>query len=146
MFRKIVQSVSVAALVAGLLPAAANAQGPADKRTYFTFSQPVTLPGVTLQAGTYQFRLVDPTSNPRIVHVLSEDGSQSYAMLMSIPAQRLSSPAEPEIHFMETPSNTPAAIKLWWYPGDPVGHEFIYSDEQAALLLAEDPAGEPDAR
>ena len=28
-----------------------------DKRTYFTFNQSVALPGVTLPAGTYMFRL-----------------------------------------------------------------------------------------
>jgi hypothetical protein len=32
-----------------------------DKRTLFTFSGPVALPGVTLPAGQYLFRLADQT-------------------------------------------------------------------------------------
>ena len=32
----------------------------ADRRTIFTFNGPVTLPGVTLPAGQYLFRLADP--------------------------------------------------------------------------------------
>jgi hypothetical protein len=117
-------------------PASAVAQGPIDKQTFFTFSQPITLPGVTLPAGTYQFRLADPTGSRQVVQVLSDDGSESYAMLLTIPAQRFDVPAEPEISFMETPSNTPAAVKIWWYPGHTIGREFIYPKEQAMLLAA----------
>lgn len=138
MLRKIIGAVSVAALLAGLMPAAALAQGPADKRTYFTFNQPVALPGVTLEAGTYMFRLADPNSR-RVVQVLSEDGSESYAMLISIPAQRLEGPDEPEIQFMETAANTPAAVKMWWMRGETVGHEFLYPQEQMSVLSGEEP-------
>jgi hypothetical protein len=134
MLRRIAISACAFVILAGLAPTSAKAQGPMDKRTYFTFSQPITLPGVTLQAGTYVFRLADPTVSRRVVQVLSEDGSQSYALLLSIPAQRLDAPDDPEIHFMETPSSTPAAVKIWWYPGDTTGHEFIYPEEQAQLL------------
>ena len=42
----------------------AHAQ-PSDYRTYFTFSAPVTLPGVTLPAGRYLFRLADPRREPQ---------------------------------------------------------------------------------
>ena len=31
-----------------------------DRRTLFTFNQPIALPGMTLPAGTYTFRLADP--------------------------------------------------------------------------------------
>jgi hypothetical protein len=134
MLMKITVSSCVAALLVWFAAADAHAQGPIDKRTYFTFSQPITLPGVTLQAGTYLFRLADPTGSRKVVQVLSEDGRNAYAMLLSIPAQRLDVPDEPEIHFMETPSTTPAAVKIWWYPGERTGHEFIYPEEQAMLL------------
>lgn len=131
--RAVVVACAVAAL-ACVAPASAHAQGPVDKRTFFTFSQPITVPGVTLPAGTYLFRLADPTGSRKVVQVLSEDGSESYAMLLSIPVQRFDIPDEPEIHFMETPSNTPAAVKIWWYPGETIGYEFIYPEEQGTLL------------
>jgi hypothetical protein len=40
-----------------------------DKRTYFTFNQSVALPGVTLPAGTYMFRLADPDTTRRVIQV-----------------------------------------------------------------------------
>jgi LPXTG-motif cell wall-anchored protein len=112
---------------------AAHAQ-PVDNRTFFTFDQPVTLPGVTLPAGKYLFRNPDITTSRRVVQVLSDDGKQSYAMLLTIPAQRTEPAPEPEIRFMETAEGTPPAIKAWWYPGNTIGWEFIYPKEQALKL------------
>lgn len=111
-----------------------------DDRTFFTFSQPVALPGVTLPAGKYLFRTPDATTGRRVVQVLSADGVQSYAMLLSIPVQRFTAPAQPEIRFMETAEGAPLAIKSWWYPGKTVGYEFIYPKQQA-LTLARTAAG-----
>ena len=105
-----------------------------DNRTFFTFSQPVTLPGVTLPAGKYLFRNPDTMSGRRVVQVLSEDGRQAYAQLLTIPAQRFDAPTQPEIRFMETAEGTPAAIKTWWYPGNTIGWEFVYPKEQALRL------------
>ena len=105
-----------------------------DNRTYFTFSGPVTLPGVTLPAGKYLFRNPDTLTGRRVVQVLSEDGRQAFAQLLTIPVQRFDAPKEPEIRFMETAEGTPAAIKAWWYPGSTIGWEFIYPKEQALRL------------
>lgn len=105
-----------------------------DNRTYFTFDQPVALPGVTLPAGKYLFRIVDTTSSRRIVQVLDADGRKPYAMLMTIPAQRSDVPENPEVRFMETAVDTPTALKTWWYPGTSIGYEFIYPKAQALRL------------
>src|SRR4030095_8444684 len=75
------------ALLAVVMSASAMAQ-PADKRTYFTFSGPVSLPGKDLPAGKYLFRLGDPTSGRRIVQVMIEDGRKPIGFFFSIPAQR----------------------------------------------------------
>jgi hypothetical protein len=112
---------------------AAHAQ-PIDNRTLFTFSQPVTLPGVTLPAGQYLFRNPDTITGRRVVQVLSADGTKAYAQLLTIPAQRFDAPAQPEIRFMETAEGTPPAIKTWWSPGRTIGWEFIYPKEQALRL------------
>jgi hypothetical protein len=125
---------AVATLAA--LPVAALAQSPRDQRTYFTFSQSVDLPGKTLAAGTYIFRLADSPSNRHIVQVVSEDGKAIQATLMAIPAQRMDPPDEPEIRFMETSAASPSAIQTWWYPGSTTGHEFIYPRRQAEQLAA----------
>jgi hypothetical protein len=105
-----------------------------DNRTFFTFSQPVTLPGVTLPAGKYLFRNPDTLVGRRVVQVLSDDGMKAYAQLLTIPVQRFDAPKEPEIRFMETAEGNPAAIKAWWYPGNTIGWEFIYPKEQALKL------------
>ncbi|HET9362367.1 MAG TPA: LPXTG cell wall anchor domain-containing protein [Vicinamibacterales bacterium] len=107
---------------------------PADYRTYFTFSAPVTLPGVTLPAGRYLFRLADPSTSRKVINVMSADGRTSLAMLLTIPNKLAKAPENAEIRFMETPANTPSAIKTWWYPGNSIGYEFIYPRQQALLL------------
>jgi hypothetical protein len=105
-----------------------------DYRTYFTFSAPVTLPGVTLPAGRYLFRLADPTTGRKVISVLSADGKQPLAMLHTIPNQLTRAPQNAEVRFMETPANMPPAIKTWWYPGKSIGYEFIYPRQQALQL------------
>ena len=72
MFSKLFVFSALALLVSGI-GGSALAQT-ADHRTYFTFSTPVTLPGVTLPAGRYLFRLADPNSSRKVISVLSEDG------------------------------------------------------------------------
>src|SRR5690348_9760100 len=114
---------------------------PEDYRTLFTFSAPVTLPGVTLPAGTYLFRLADPTTGRKVINVLSADGKRSLAMLHTIPNQLITAPQNAEIRFMEVSANTPLPIKTWWYPGKAIGYEFIYPRAQALELakVASDP-------
>ena len=137
--RKLVIGLLAAAMVAALAPRAAGQAGPAgpeDKRVFFTFSGPVAVPGVTLPAGKYLFRL--PTTiasgERHVMQVLSSDGRNSYAMFFGISANRTDYPTKPEVRFMETAAGNPPAVKTWWYPGQKAGYEFIYPKEQARLL------------
>jgi len=133
MTRKILKSICAAGLALGLLGGVAMAQTH-DKRTTFTFNRPISLPGVSLPAGTYLFRIVDTTTTRKVIQVLSEDGKTPYAMLHSIPDVRLEASASPEVRFLETAKGAPSAVKTWWYPGETIGYEFIYPKEQARLL------------
>jgi hypothetical protein len=126
-----------------VLPASAVAQGPVNQDTFFTFSQSVELPGTTLPAGTYFFQLADSPSNRHIVKVMSQDRSQIHATLLAIPYYSTDRPSdEPQVRFMETPAEgangaaATNAIKLWFYPGRTVGHEFIYPREQAMRIAS----------
>ena len=130
--RMVVITVCAVALVASLR-SAAFAQ-PLDKRTYFTFSGPVAMPGVTLPSGKYLFRIADVGASGHVVQVLNEDGTKIYGTFFSIAAERPVVPENPEVRFMETASNNPPAIRTWWYPGQRRGYEFIYPKEQARLL------------
>jgi hypothetical protein len=40
----------------------------------------------------------------------------------------------PEVRFLETAVDQPAAIQSWWYPQELGGYEFVYPREQARLL------------
>jgi LPXTG-motif cell wall-anchored protein len=125
----------VVAAAAAVLPTVAQAQGPANQDTYFTFSAPVELPGVTLPAGRYLFVLADSPSNRHVVRVMSDDRKKLYTTLMAIPSYMVGKPSsEPEIRFMEAPENAPNAVKLWIYPGRTTAHEFIYPRSQATRL------------
>jgi hypothetical protein len=132
MMSKIVAFLTLAVLTLSI-GGRAEAQ-PADYRTYFTFSAPVTLPGVTLPAGKYIFRLADPDSSRKVINVLSADGKRSLAMLHTIPNQATKAPKDAEIRFLETSAKVPPPIKTWWYPGKAIGYEFIYPRKQALEL------------
>ena len=108
-----------------------------DKRTVFTFDQPIALPGVTLPAGEYLFRIVDTTTSRKVIQVLSGDGKTPYAMLHSIPEIRRDASGNPEVRFMETAKGHPNAVKTWWYPNETTGYEFIYPKDQARALAEE---------
>jgi len=129
---RMIASLALAVLTLGI-GGAAQAQ-PADYKTYFTFSGPVTLPGVTLPAGKYIFRLADAQTGRKVVSIQSEDGKRQLAMLHTIPNQAAKAPNDPEIRFMETSSNVPPPVKTWWYPGKSIGYEFIYPRAQAMQL------------
>jgi len=131
--RKRMIVVSTLAVLTLSVSGTAHAQ-PSDLRTYFTFNAPVTLPGVTLPAGRYLFRLANPQGGRRVINVLSADGKTSLAMLHTIPNQLPKAPEKPEIRFMETAASLPPAIKTWWYAGRSTGYEFIYPRQQALQL------------
>jgi hypothetical protein len=132
MVSKLVAFLTLAVLT---LSTAGRAEAqPSDYRTYFTFSAPVTLPGITLPAGKYIFRLADPDSSRKVINVLSGDGKRSLAMLHTIPDQAMKAPKDAEIRFMETSAKVPPPVKTWWYAGKAIGYEFIYPRQQALQL------------
>jgi hypothetical protein len=137
-----IRKAALACVTASLLMWSANAgaQGPANQDTFFTFSQAVELPGKTLPAGTYFFQLMDSPGNRHIVKVMSQDKKDLHATLMAIPYYSNEKPSDdPQVRFMETPAGNSAAagtnaIRIWFYPGNSVGHEFIYPRSQATRL------------
>jgi hypothetical protein len=131
-------AVATCALVLGLaLAGPASAQGVAlwNQKTFFTFSEPVQLPGGTvLQPGEYEFRLADPDASRFVVQVRSKDGSKTFGQFFAARATKERPAEDAEIVFLETPENTPHAVRYWWYPGQKLGREFIYPRRQAMTL------------
>ncbi len=124
--RKTSTAVLAVAGAAFLAAAAPLAQGTDDKRTVYTFSGPVALPGVALAPGQYIFRLADPGTTRRTLQVVSADGRHVYGMFFWIPLRRPEATNEPEIRLREAPAGSPTAIRALWYPGESTGWELIY--------------------
>lgn len=131
MLKRVVGLIGAALAFVSCIAGVASAQ-PADRRTYFTFSGPVSIPGVTLPAGTYLFRVVGTSAN--VVAVLSGDGKKPYAQFFVQHVDIAEAPAQSEVRFMETARGMPQAIKAWWYVGERSGYEFVYPKQQARLL------------
>jgi hypothetical protein len=127
---------AVAVAVFALLSATSARADSWNQLTYFTFSAPVEIPGVALPAGTYMFKLADTEESRNVVQVFSKDGSKVYATFLAIPDERMTPADKPVVTFEETPVGTPEAIKAWFYPGETIGHEFVYPKEQAQRIAA----------
>jgi len=114
----------------------AAAQDPnAYEKTFLTFSNSVELPGVTLPAGTYLFRLADsPTRN--VVQVLTEDQKEMKGQWLFVPAERPDVSGETVVMFKEAKEGSTPAVQYWYYPGEKIGREFIYSKDQAMKIAA----------
>ena len=107
-----------------------------DKKTILTFSGPVQIPGATLPAGSYMFKLAD-TGDRHVVQVFDKDGKKIIKTLMTIPNQRLAATDKPVVMFSERPAGSPVAVKVWFYPGERIGNEFIYPKRQAMRIAKE---------
>jgi hypothetical protein len=126
-------SASVLVVLVVALASGANAFT-SDKRTYFTFNQPVALPGMTLPAGTYMFRIANPDTSRNVIQVANKQGTESFALLHTIQAMRPDAPKDSEIRFRETAAGAPPAVGSYWYSGERSGYEFIYSKTELAAL------------
>lgn len=132
MLKTLTSAIATAALTICVTGAASAAT--TDHWTKFTFNQPITVPGVTLPAGTYVFKLADPTIERKVVQVLDERATHSYAMILTVPVSRQDNRGDSALTLMETVEGMPAAIQNWFPIGEYNGFEFIYSKDQRARL------------
>jgi LPXTG-motif cell wall-anchored protein len=127
MFRLSSLVVALAAALAVATPApVSGATETFDKLAYLTFSGPVQIPGATLSAGTYRFRLTNPETSRNVLQVLSNDGAIVYAMFHTIPDIRASMTDEATVTFRETPTGVPPPVRSLFYGGEYHGYEFVY--------------------
>ena len=124
MSRFLVYGVVVAALLTSVKPAAP--QETIDKLANLTFSAPVQVPGATLSAGKYHFRLTNGLTSRNVMQVFSNDGKVMYGMFNTIQAHRRAITDDPEVTFRETPAGEAPAIKALFYGGQLHGYEFLY--------------------
>ena len=136
-------SIGAAVFTAAFLTAATTASAQdsnINQRTFLTFSGPVQMPGVTLPAGKYVFRLAD-TSLHNVMQVFDGDEKKIIGQWFFIPKNRTSEEAsaangKPVVMFREMPEGMTPAIQFYFYPTDLTGKEFIYPKEQALKIAA----------
>ena len=126
-------TAAVLVLMAVFSLTAAAQQPDTRDRTIMTFSAPVELPGMRLEAGTYVFRLAD-TQGRNIIQVLPEDERDVLGQWLFVPAERQEVTGDTVVTFRETAANTTPAVQFWYYPGEKIGKEFIYPKDQAMRI------------
>jgi len=121
---KILRSVGL--LMAPLIfVGGAFAQDPLE-RTKVTVNQSIEVPGAVLPAGTYVFRLVDPYMDPHVVLVFNEREDRLLATVIAVNDYRAEPIGKTVLNFGEAPAGKPAPVREWFYPGNTIGHEFVY--------------------
>jgi len=127
--------LSACLLVLLTMPGLVSAQNDSPtKDIYFTFSQPVTVPNMTLEAGKYLFRHNGPNTGRTTLQIVRVDSGKTVGTLMTVQAARSVAPQRPEIRFLETAADVPPAVSTWWYPAQTQGWEFVYPRQQAEKL------------
>ncbi len=106
-----------------------------QKRTFMTFSNTVEMPGVTLPAGTYLFRLAD-TDSRNVVQVLSQDEKDVLGQWLFVQSERPQASDETVVMFKEAREGSTPAVQSWYYPGERIGREFIYPKDQGTKIAA----------
>lgn len=107
-----------------------------SQRSFLTFSGPVELPGVTLEPGTYEFRLGNIDTSRNIVQVFTKENREPVGQWTFAPAERGRASDETMIMFRESAEGTTPAVQYWYFPGERIGKEFIYPKDQAQRIAA----------
>ena len=130
---RVLKTLCCAAMLMALAAPSARADE-WNKKTILTFSGPVQIPGATLPAGSYVFKLADLNGNRHVVQVFDKDEKQIITTLLAIPNDRLEPADEPVVLFSERPAGSPQAVKVWFYPGERIGNEFVYPKSVAMKI------------
>jgi hypothetical protein len=105
------------------------------ERSFLTFNTPVELPGVTLEPGTYVFKLAD-TASRNVVQVWDKDEKNMIGHWTFVQAERPRVTEDTVVMFKETREGATPAVQFWYFPGEKVGKEFIYPKDQAERIAA----------
>src|SRR6267378_828999 len=101
----------------------------ADKKTIVTVDQSIQVPGKVLPAGTYVFKLLN-SNDPTRVSIFNADETHLIATIQGISDSRSQISDKTILQFEERPSGQPEALKVWFYPGEDSGVEFVYPDQK----------------
>lgn len=133
-FKVIAIVFCLALLAVTFATTSSNAQN-RDKRTTVTFTEPIEIPGgIILQPGVYMFHLLGSWQDRYVVQISNEREDHMYATVLTIPNERKRSTSKTVMTFNEREAGQPAAIHVWFFPGDTTGREFVYPKTRAIEL------------
>ncbi len=130
---RLIAAAAVLAVAASMAVAAQDTN--TSERTFLTFSGAVEMPGVTLQPGTYVFKLAD-TPSRNVVQVWDRDEKNMIGHWLFVQANRNDISNENVVMFKENREGTTPAVQYWYYPGERIGKEFVYPKDQATKIAA----------
>jgi hypothetical protein len=109
-----------------------------DKKVIATFAEPVEVPGgVTLQPGTYVFKLQDSQNDRHIVLIQNKRENHTYAQIFATNDFRLKPKSKVQIQFAETVAGQPTRLKAIFWPGDNYGQAFEYKKSEVVAQVAQ---------
>lgn len=106
-----------------------------DKRTILTVHETIQIPGMVLDPGTYVMKRTIPRTDPDIISFLNRDEDEVLATVHAIPVERQEATGESVFLFDEARGTEPKALKVWYYPGEITGAEFVYPKDQNLLAM-----------
>jgi hypothetical protein len=119
--------VAVCGAVVGLVLGVATLSATANRLEYLTFSGSVSLPGVTLHAGTYSFEIADPRSPAKVVSVRDRATRRPVFLGMTVDVSRPAGARGAQSIVLGEASRDAAAPIIAWFPnGGSQGYQFIY--------------------
>jgi hypothetical protein len=102
-----------------------------NRLEYLTFSGPVSLPGVTLNRGTYTFEVADAESTADIIRVRNRTTNVVVFLGFTHRVERPKGMSDiRSIVFGEAPRGSAPPIVEWYPGGDMTGHQFIYAKKR----------------
>ena len=129
-----IANVVVALVLALCFTAPVTRASQRDQATQLTFSQDIQIPGNTvLPAGTYWFALMDTAANRNVVQVFDVNWQPITTVMAN--STEMSQPSDNTLlTFAQRSSNQPLLLLKWYYPGNNIGHEFVYSGAEGRAL------------
>ncbi len=128
-----IAAIGFAALITGLVvgPAEAGSWMGGYETTHMTFSDPVRIPGATLPAGSYVFRL---TQSKHAVWIIDEEDGTVFGPYLTRPRQRRGSRADNKrVILVDRTADAGGVpvIRAWFGRYQDRGYEFVYPTHSA---------------
>jgi hypothetical protein len=132
--------ISTALLAAALGVVAVAPKAAADeynKKVIATFSEPVEVPGgITLQPGTYVFKLQDSQNDRHIVLIQNQRENHTFAQVFATNAFRVVPKGKVQFTFYEAAAGQPKPLRTMFWPGDHYGQAFMYKRDRATQIAS----------